>query len=425
MLFEPLTLSLVRQMEVDPMPSCMPFSPRGLRTSVLALSIVVAALGCREDPTGPVGQESGAVLATAATALAFYQVSAGASEHTCGITSDNRAYCWGRNSDGQLGDGTTAQRLTPVAVAGTLRFHQISAGYSSTCGVTTDHRAYCWGTNGRGELGDGTTTPRLTPVPGAGGHQFRQVATTFEHTCGVSYPDNKAYCWGWNSEGQIGDGTRSTLTGHLTPVAVAGTLAFRQVSAGNLHTCGVTTDNRAFCWGLNRYGQVGDSSTAWRRVRPTRVAGMRQFRQVDAGRYYTCAVTTGNRAFCWGYGLFGQLGNGKPGPSRWPKAVSGGLSFERVTTGAFHACGETTLNRAYCWGNNGTGQLGDGTTIDHPTPVAVIGGHSFSQVSAGGSHTCGRTAGAVAYCWGRGFSGQLGNGSATSSSTAIPVAGPT
>jgi alpha-tubulin suppressor-like RCC1 family protein len=419
-----MTLSLVRQTEVDPMPSCTPFSARGLRTPVLALSIVAGALGCREDPTAPAGQEPGAVLATATTPLAFYQVSAGASEHTCGITSDNRAYCWGRNSDGQLGDGTTTQRLTPVAVAGTLRFHQISAGYSSTCGVTTDHRAYCWGTNGRGELGDGTTTPRLTPVPVAGGHQFRQVATTFEHTCGVSYPDNKAYCWGWNSEGQIGDGTRSTLTGQLTPVAVAGTLSFRQVSAGNLHTCGVTTDNRAFCWGLNRYGQVGDSSTAWRRVRPTRVAGMRQFRQVDAGRYYTCAVTTGNRAFCWGYGLFGQLGNGKTGPSRWPKAVSGGLSFERVTAGAFHACGETTLNRAYCWGNNGTGQLGDGTTIDHPTPVAVIGGHSFSQVSAGGSHTCGRTSGAVAYCWGRGFSGQLGNGSATSSSTPVPAAGP-
>ena len=389
----------------------------------LAFSLAVglgAALGCSENTESPAGPETGPALATSsARALAFYQMSAG-EDHTCGVTTDNRAYCWGRNSQGQLGDGTTTRRLTPVAVAGTLRFRQVSSSFSSTCGVTTDYQAYCWGTNDRGELGDGTTTLRLTPVPVAGGHRFRQVETSFEHACGVSYPDSRAYCWGWNSEGQLGDGTR---TSHLTPVAVAGTLPFQQVSAGYYHTCGVTTDNRAFCWGLNFRGQVGDSSTAWRRVKPTWVAGMRQFRQVDAGRDYTCAVTTGYRAFCWGDGPSGQLGNGKPGPSRWPKPVSGGLSFERVTAGAFHTCGETTLNRVYCWGANGNGDLGDGTRIDRPTPVAVGGNLYFSQVSAGGLHTCGRTSSAVAYCWGRGFDGQLGNGSATSSSTPVPVAG--
>ncbi|HEV2085429.1 MAG TPA: hypothetical protein VGR09_10120 [Gemmatimonadales bacterium] len=410
------------------MPSCIPFSTGSLRAPVLALSMVVGALGCREDPTAPAGQEPGAVLATATAALAFYQVSAGSYEHTCGVTMDNRAYCWGQNSEGQLGDGTTTQRLRPVAVAGTLRFHQISAGFSSTCGVTTDYRAYCWGVNDLGELGDGTTTQRLRPVPVVGGHRFRQVETSFEHACGVSYPDNRVYCWGWNSEGQLGNGTHTgPQTGYYgpysaTPVPVVGTLAFRQVSAGYYHTCGVTTDYRAFCWGLNNRGQVGDSSTAWRRVRPTRVAGMRQFRQLDADRDYTCAVTTGYRAFCWGYGPAGQLGNGKPGPSRWPKAVAGGLSFERVTAGAFHACGETTLNRAYCWGSQPG--IGDGTDTSQPTPVAVFGGHSFSQVSAGGYHTCGRTPSAVAYCWGAGLQGQLGSGSATNSSTPVPVASP-
>jgi alpha-tubulin suppressor-like RCC1 family protein len=385
-----------------------------------ALAFMLAAIGCREDIAAPTARES--ALASAATAgLTFYQVSAGSFEHTCGVTLDNRAYCWGRNSEGQLGDGTTTQRFTPVPVAGTLRFRQISASFSSSCAVAMDYRAYCWGANDRGELGDGTTTQRLTPVPVAGGHRFRQVETSFEHTCGVSYPDNKAYCWGWNSQGQIGDGTRSFLNDHPTPAAVAGTLSFRQVATGEEHTCGVTTDNRAFCWGLNNRGQVGDSTTAYRRVRPTRVGGARQFSQVDAARDYTCAVTTGHRAFCWGDGQFGQLGNGKPGPSRWPKPVSGGLSFERVTAGAFHACGETTLNRAYCWGRQPG--IGDGTDINRPTPVAVVGNLYFSQLSAGGFHTCGRTPNAVAYCWGAGFQGQLGNGSNSTTTRPTPVGG--
>jgi len=394
------------------------------------LCLMAAALACREDTGSPTGPEPGPALATTATtALAFYQVSAGY-DRTCGVTTDNRAYCWGFNGEGQLGDGTTTDRLTPVAVAGGLRFRQVSAGVAASCGVTTDYRAYCWGANELGELGDGTTTQRLTPVPVAGGHKFRQVETNFEHTCGVSYPDNRAYCWGRNADGQLGEGTRTgPQTGYYgpyssTPVAVLGTLAFRQVSAGYYHTCGVTTDNRAFCWGSNKYGQIGDSSTVGRRLKPSRVAGTRQFRQVDAGATSTCAVTTDDRAFCWGNGRQGQIGNGKTYLSFWPRAVAGGLSFTRVTAAVDHTCGETTLNRAYCWGANYNGQLGDGTTTQRLTPVAVGGGLFFSQVSVGISHTCGRTPAAVAYCWGRNFNGQLGNGTTAISSTPVPVAGP-
>jgi alpha-tubulin suppressor-like RCC1 family protein len=151
--------------------------------------------------------------------------------------------------------------------------------------------------------------------------------------------------------------------------AVAGTLAFRQVTTGFNHTCGVTTDNRVFCWGNNQVGQIGDSSTVFRRLKPSRVARARQFRQVDAGRHYNCAVTTNDRAFCWGEGSFGQIGNGKLGVYFWPRAVAGGLFFSRVSAGAFHTCGETTGNRAYCWGSGGHGELGDGTyTINRLTP---------------------------------------------------------
>jgi alpha-tubulin suppressor-like RCC1 family protein len=395
------------------------------RILILCLSLLAASLGCREDAQSPTSPGAEPAFGAATTLLSFHQVSAGW-QHSCGITTtDNRAYCWGNNSEGELGDGEavggpSTARPTPQLVLGGLQFRQVSAGSFATCGVSTDFRAYCWGTNGRGELGDGTLTSRATPVPVVGGLHFRQIETNFQHTCGVSYPENRAYCWGDNSDGQLGDGTR---VNRLAPVAVARALPFRQVSAGYYHTCGVTTDNRAFCWGLNQYGQVGDSSSVFRRLQPSRVARTRQFLQIDAGTYHTCAVTTDDRAFCWGNGRAGQVGNGKAYLSFWPKAVAGGLSIARVSAGYDHSCGETTSNRLYCWGANYNGQLGDGTTVQRLTPVAVAGGLAFSQASAGVAHTCGRTPGAVAYCWGRNFLGELGNGTTTPSSTPVAVAG--
>jgi alpha-tubulin suppressor-like RCC1 family protein len=397
--------------------------PRFRVVPVFPLALVVLALGCREDdssPTGPAPQPALAITAT--TALAFYQMSGGY-HFTCGLTTDNRAYCWGFNDIGAIGDGTTIHRHTPTAVAGGLRFRQISAGAISSCGVTTDFRAYCWGANDNGLLGDGTTTYHPAPVPVAGGHRFRQVETNWKHTCGVSYPDNRAYCWGENLDGELGDGTR---TNRLTPVAVAGDLRFQHVSAGWSHSCGVTTDNRMFCWGLNNFGQIGDSSTAARRLKPSRVGRTRQWHDVDAGAYHTCAVTTSDRAWCWGNGRGGELGNGQLYLSFWPRAVAGGLSFHRVSAGYSHTCGESTGDRTYCWGDASLGQLGAGFLVnDALKPVAVAGGLAFKQVSTGSTHTCGKTAAGVAYCWGYNAYGQLGDGTTTDRIVPVPVAAPT
>lgn len=397
---------------------------------VLALSAF--ALGCRDDAASPTESAplTPAENPSAAVALGLWQVSSGA-EHTCGVTTNNLAYCWGYNEFGQLGEGTNTGpepcsgavgpfpcSTRPVLVAGGHRFRQVSAGSFHTCGVTTEFRLYCWGSNDDGALGDGTTTQRLTPVAVAGGRQFRQVDVGYSHTCGVT-TDKRAFCWGNNVYGQLGDGT---TTQRLTPVAVAGGLTFKQVSAGTGHyyfTCGVTTTNRAYCWGRNNYGQLGDSTEAVRRVRPSLVAGGRQYRQVDAGYYHACGVTTDHRAYCWGHGRYGQIGNGQTYLSFWPRAVSGGLSFRRVSAASSHTCGETTTNLAYCWGLNTYGQLGDGTTTQRLRPVAVIGGARFAQLSAGDFHTCGKTSAAVAYCWGDGFFGQLGNGNSSFGAVAL------
>jgi alpha-tubulin suppressor-like RCC1 family protein len=400
------------------------------RIPFLASTLMVLLLGCREDAESPTSPETAPALATTTAALAFAGMTAGW-DFSCGVTTDNHAYCWGRNDRGQLGDGSTTDRLRPVPVAGGLRFRQLSAGSLGTCGVTTDFRAYCWGLNQEGELGDGTTTQHLIPVAVAGGHKFSQVEINFGHTCGLSYPDNKAYCWGDNDEGELGVGTNTGpefgLFGAFSskPVAVLGGLTFRRVTAGYYHSCGVTTSNKIYCWGLNKDGQLGDGTEVYRRKTPQLVTGGLAFSFVDAGSNYTCGVTTGTRAYCWGYGKEGQRGDGGVTERvRAPRAVFGNHPFTRVSAAYRHTCAVTSSNQAWCWGINANGQLGDGTTSNHLTPHLVAGGLAFNQVSAGLLHTCGRTTSAVGYCWGWGFRGQLGNGSTSVSTTPAPVSGP-
>ncbi|HEX2217571.1 MAG TPA: hypothetical protein VHG35_02120 [Gemmatimonadales bacterium] len=377
------------------------------RVCILLASLLTAGLGCadRPTPTDPYNQPIEAT-AEAATPLAFRQLSAGTS-HTCGVTTDNLLYCWGYNGEGSVGDGTTTHRLAPVQVAGSRTYRQVSAGYDFTCAVTTDNRAVCWGSNswdGGGNLGDGSTAARrLKPVAVLGGHAFRQVTAGLYHTCGVT-TDDRAWCWGSNG-GALGDGTLET---RRTPVPVAGSLRFRQVSAGNTHTCGVTTDDRAYCWGLNKDGQLGDS-TQIRALRPVPVAGGRRFRQVDGGGFHTCGVATDGRVFCWGSNSGGQIGDGRTAPRRtWPvRAVTGGFSFRRVEAGFSASCAVTTADVAYCWGS---GAMGNSTIRGGNTPVLVQGGHAFAMVTAGGFHTCGRTTASRGYCWGHNLYGAVGDG---------------
>jgi len=388
-----------------------------------ATALLVAVVSCRgEDVNGPATLPQPAAQ-VAATPLAFTQVSAGGS-HTCGVTADNRGYCWGDNDyygHGQLGDGTMTDRLTPTPVAGTLRFRSISSGGSHTCALTVDFRAYCWGSNTTGAVGDGTIGARTRPVAVHGGLKFLQIDAGGATTCGVSYSNRRAYCWGENSYGQIGDGT---TTNRSTPALVAGGHQFRQLSVGLYYTCGVTTANEAFCWGSNAVGQIGDNSTATVRLTPSRVAGMHSFKQVDAGFTHSCAVTTDNQAYCWGNGRNGQVGDGKTYLRFAPRAVAGGLRFGRVTAGTRHTCGETTTNRLYCWGSNESGALGNGSTTGRRLiPGAVAGNLSVAQASAGDAYTCAKTPTGQGYCWGWNGSGQLGDGTTTSRSTPVSVAG--
>jgi alpha-tubulin suppressor-like RCC1 family protein len=385
--------------------------------AVLPVLLLGVVLGCRDDQDGPTAPAKAVPSElTTAAALSFHQVSAGGT-HACGINANNRAFCWGNNSVGQLGDGTNSDHPRPAAVATTLRFRQLDASEFGTCAATTDDRVFCWG-------GPFTGFVSTQPQAVGGSRRFRNLSAGSDHVCAVGRDDGRAYCWGSNERGQLGDGT---WTNRSTPTPVTGGRRFRQLATGELHTCGVTTADEIFCWGANNRGQMGDESppSVDHRV-PTRVAGTRRYVNLTAGRFHTCAVTIASKAFCWGDGRSGQIGDGKNFLRFTPRAVAGGLTFRRLTGGYAHTCGETTNNRAYCWGSDLFGALGNGTADNDGSlrPTAVAGGLRFAQLSAGASFTCGKTTTDVGYCWGFNNEGQLGDGTTTSRSRPTPIVGP-
>ncbi|MGH3375788.1 MAG: RCC1 domain-containing protein, partial [Actinoallomurus sp.] len=152
-----------------------------------------------------------------------------------------------------------SQRLVPAAVAGGLSFRQVSAGNGHTCGLAEDQRAYCWGLNESGQLGDGTRADHPTPHLVAGGHTYGQLVAAAGHSCGVT-TGHTAFCWGDNFAGKLGDGTMTA--DRLTPTAVVGGLSFSGTDPGTSASCGVTTTHRAYCWGHNAYGQLGNGTNS-------------------------------------------------------------------------------------------------------------------------------------------------------------------
>src|SRR3954453_14040081 len=220
----------------------------------------------------------------------------------------------------QEGPPTGPENGKPDAVpalataTGPKAFVQISQGFTHTCGVTADSRAYCWGSNPLGELGNGTQNPSLTPQPVAGDRRFQSVSAGNRFTCGLT-TDGAAYCWGANFDGTLGDGSTADLS--AIPVALAGNRRYRQLRAGGAHICAVTLGDVPFCWGNNQFRQLGAAASAPDRARvPLRVeTGGRTFRRILPGGAHTCALTADGVAYCWGNNNSGQLGNGAAAPT--------------------------------------------------------------------------------------------------------------
>ncbi len=321
----------------------------------------------------------------------------------CELNSGGQALCWGDNRRGQVGDGTTTNRTQPTAVSGGANFTSIAKGAADhACGLIAGEQAICWGANSFGQLGDGSTTDRTTPVVAANGFTFTKLAVGPYTTCGLT-PVGSIVCWGWSSFGLFGDDDRGTIR---PPTFVApGEFIYSDIALGGFHACALESGGAAQCWGNGIGGELGDGTLAIRST-PARVTGGRTFTSIATGNFYTCALTPTGDAYCWGVSGNGNFST--------PTQVGAGLNFTSISpANSSYTCGRTADGVVYCWGFGTNGQLGNGNTSTQFTPAPVLSGVSFASVSTRGSSACALTSNGQPYCWGVNAQGQLGDGTTT------------
>jgi alpha-tubulin suppressor-like RCC1 family protein len=348
---------------------------------------------------------------------------------SCAVHS-GAAKCWGNNSVGQLGDGTTTVSVTPVTVSGlSSGVSKIATGETHACAVLIDGTVKCWGNNSNGQLGDGTTTSSLVPVTVSGiASGATKISLGFRHSCALVSGGVK--CWGANGSGQLGNGTTvasstpvdaTGLTSGVTDVTASG-----DAVGGVSGTCAIDSLGAVKCWGGNNYGQLGDGTTTSKTV-PTQVTGLTSgFTQVSANVGTVCAVKSDGKSYCWGDYTVGQLSGDVGGFLYSPKdpiGLSGLVSS--VSVGLYFSCAIHN-GAAKCWGANSYGNLGNGNYTNQGSPVQVTGltsGVTSIATDAdnyySNRHACAVHNGA-AKCWGDNSNGQLGNG-VTGGSSNVPV----
>lgn len=381
---------------------------------------IVPLVGCGRLKFASREAEGSDAAADGATVAGFTAVDAGAL-HTCGI-AHGRAYCWGVNADGQLGDGSFTNRSTPVAVAlpaGTVT--AITAGNLQSCAIV-DGAAWCWGA---GPLGDGSAQPSAVPVAVQGlGAPVTAITAGNGFTCAVAA--GVLACWGDDGLGRLGNGTGGDQP-TPGPVAIAG--SFGAVAAGGDHACAVRVDGAAFCWGHNDEGALGSGMTQAQldaSQTPVQVAGMTGATDITIGGYHGCAIAAGV-VWCWGTGTAGELGDGAGQSSTVPVPVMLGDGVASLETGGGSDVGDAVCavraGAVHCWGVGDFGRLGTGRTDPELLPVEMSSIPAAIQITVGWYHTCATTTDGT-WCWGRGTDGQLGDGRMVTDFSPVRVALP-
>ena len=346
---------------------------------------------------------------------------------TPNIDNNGKAWGWGYNNKGQVGNNTIVSQLTPVAICGNHTFKKVTIGMYHSIGIDNHGQLWGWGLNDNGQLGNNTTTLSiLTPVAVCGNHTFCQIPSSVGTGVSMAIDKNgKAWGWGYNTNGQLGT---NNLTAYSTPVAVCGNHTFCKIENTNTITAAVDYKGMGWSWGIGTNGSLGNNNTIGYST-PVAVCGNHTFNFIRVlGGTNMFALAKNGQAWCWGNGTKGKLGNNvTSGNASIPVAVCGAHTFCKIATdGNTMGYAIDKNGKAWTWGMGVLGQLGNNTAETcYSTPVAVCGNHTFcdifiriSQAMAGMIDRYG-----IQWAWGSGFAGNLGNNTTTNYSTPIAVCG--
>jgi gliding motility-associated-like protein len=330
------------------------------------------------------------------------------------ISSAQTLWAWGQNIGGQLGDGTTIDKYTPLQIDKATDWAKISAGGMHTVAIKKDGTLWAWGYNISGELGDGTTTSQTIPVQIGASADWYQVFAGVFHTMAIK-KDGTLWAWGNNASGQLGDGTTESK---MTPVQIGIASDWAQVSVGQRHTLALKKDGTLWGWGYNRTGQLGDGSMI-NQLSPIKIGIASDWAKISAGEDYSMAIKSDGTLWTWGASGRGELGDETVSFRTTPSQIGLATNWTEISAGESHSVALKKDGTLWAWGYNFAGQLGDGTKIDKTTPIQIGSDTDWIKISVGFYYTVGLKKNGTLWAWGRNGWGALGDG--TISDRSMPV----